>query len=355
MKTSRLNRVMTGMEQMNLSQALVTSTESIYYLTGLWIAPGERLLALLIDKGECKLFVNHMFATPRVDGLRLVEFDDSDDSVQALAAHVSPGRLGIDKAWPSRFLLSLMEVRGDIRPVNGSRPVDEARMLKDQEEIEALRASSRMNDRVTGQLRTRLTEGETELAVARRYDELGALEGASGLGFEPLICFGAGCAEPHHATGKARLQKGDAVILDVGVNVDHALSDMTRPVFFGAASDEQKKVYEIVRAANQAGKAAVRPGARLSDIDRAARSVIEQAGYGPNFLHRTGHGLGLEVHEPQDVSAVSPAVAQSGMVFSIEPGVYLAGRFGVRVEDLVLVTEDGCECLNALDRDLMVV
>ncbi len=355
MKTSRLSRVMTGMEQMNLSQALVTSTESIYYLTGLWIAPGERLLALLIDKGECKLFVNHMFATPRVEGLRLVEFDDSDDSVQALAAHVSPGRLGIDKAWPSRFLLSLMEVRGDIRPVNGSRPVDEARMLKDQEEIEALRASSRMNDRVTGQLRTRLAEGETELDVARRYDELGALEGASGLGFEPLICFGAGCAEPHHATGKARLQKGDAVILDVGVNVDHALSDMTRTVFFGAASDEQKKVYEIVRAANQAGKAAVRPGARLSDIDRAARSVIEQAGYGPNFLHRTGHGLGLEVHEPPDVSAVSPAVAQPGMVFSIEPGVYLAGRFGVRVEDLVLVTEDGCECLNALDRDLMVV
>jgi Xaa-Pro dipeptidase len=231
MKTSRLDRVVRGMEKIGLSQALVTATESVYYLTGLWIAPGERLLALLIDPKGCKLFVNHMFQAPKVEGLELVEFDDADDSVAALASRVAPGRLGVDKAWPSRFLLSLMEKRPDLHPVNGSAPVDEARMLKDREEIEALRISSHMNDRVTGLLRQRLAEGETELDAARRYGELGALEGASGLGFEPLICFGAGCAEPHHVTGKARLQKGDAVILDVGLNVDHALSDMTRTPF----------------------------------------------------------------------------------------------------------------------------
>lgn len=355
MKTSRLNRVRAGMDRLGLAQALVTSTESIYYLTGLWVAPGERLLALLIEQGGCTLFVNRMFAAPKAEGLKLVEFDDADDSVQALAEHVSAGRLGIDKSWPSRFLLSLMEKRPDIQPVNGSAPVDQARMLKDTEEIEALRMSSRMNDRVTGLLRRSLSAGETELDVARRYAELGAAEGASGMAFEPLICFGAGCAEPHHATGKERLKKGDAVILDVGVNVDHALSDMTRTVFFGSATDEQKKVYEIVLAANMAARAAVRPGARLADIDRAARSLIEEAGYGPNFLHRTGHGLGLEVHEPPDVSPVSSAVALPGMVFSIEPGVYLPGRFGVRIEDLVLVTEDGCEVLNELDRDFLIV
>jgi Xaa-Pro dipeptidase len=355
MKTNRLARVMAGMERMNLKQLLVTSTESIYYLTGQWIAPGERLLALFIGEGGPKLFVNHMFAVPPVEGLELVEFDDSDDSVAALAAFVAPGAIGVDKAWPSRFLLSLMEKRSDVRPVIGSKPVDDARMLKDDEEIAALRMSSRTNDRVTGALRKSLVEGETELDVARRYEAIAASEGATGLSFSALICFGAGCAEPHHATGKARLQKGDAVILDVGVDVDHALSDMTRTVFFGSATDEQKKVYEIVRRANEAGKAAVRPGVKLSDIDRAARSVIEDAGYGKHFLHRTGHGLGLEVHEPPDVSAVSPYVAQPGMVFSIEPGIYLPGKFGVRVEDLVLVTEDGCECLNELDRDFMIV
>ena len=355
MKTSRLNRVLTGMDKLGLKQALVTSTESIYYLTGLWIAPGERLLALLIDQGGSTLFVNRMFATPKVEGLKLVEFDDVDDSIQTLAAQVSAGRLGIDKAWPSRFLLSLMEKRADIQPVNGSAPVDEARMLKDAEEAEALRKSSRMNDKVTGLLRRSLKAGETELDVARRYAELGGAEGATGMGFEPLICFGEACAEPHHATGKNRLKEGDAVILDVGVNVDHACSDMTRTVFFGSATDEQKKVYEIVLAANMAAKEAVRPGVKLSDVDRAARSLIEKAGYGSNFLHRTGHGLGLEVHEPPDVSAVSPAIAQPGMVFSIEPGIYLPGKFGVRIEDLVMVTEDGCEVLNALDRDFMIV
>ncbi len=145
------------------------------------------------------------------------------------------------------------------------------------------------------------------------------------------------------------------MILDVGLNLDHALSDMTRTVFFGSATDEQKAVYEIVREANAAGKAKVAPGVPLSEIDRAARSVIERAGYGEHFLHRTGHGLGLEVHEPPDVSAASPYVAQPGMVFSVEPGVYLPGKFGVRVEDLVLVTGDGCECLNELDRDFLVV
>ncbi len=355
MKTNRLARVMAGMEKMNLSQLLITSTESIYYLTGQWIAPGERLLALLIGEHGPRLFVNHMFAVPPVEGLGLVEFDDAEDSVAALAARVAPGTIGVDNAWPSRFLLSLMEKRGDVHPVIGSKPVDDARMLKDAEEIEGLRKSSRMNDRVTGALRKSLVEGETELDVARRYDTIAASEGATGLGFSALICFGAGCAEPHHATGNSRLQKGDAVILDVGVNVDHALSDMTRTVFFGSATDEQKKVYDIVCRANAAGKAAVRPGVRLSDIDRAARAVIEDAGYGKQFLHRTGHGLGLEVHEPPDVSAVSPYVAQPGMVFSIEPGVYLAGKFGVRVEDLVLVTENGCECLNELDRDFMIV
>ena len=132
-------------------------------------------------------------------------------------------------------------------------------------------------------------------------------------------------------------------------------SDMTRSVFFGEASDEQKRVYDLVCAANAAGRAAVRPGVPLKEFDRAARKVIEDAGYGKYFIHRTGHGIGLQVHEPPDVSSVSETIARPGMVFSIEPGVYLPGRFGVRVEDLVTVTEDGGETLNALPRDFTIV
>ena len=127
------------------------------------------------------------------------------------------------------------------------------------------------------------------------------------------------------------------------------MSDMTRTMFFGAPTDEMKRVYELVRRANLAGKAAVKPGARLCDVDHAARQVIEEAGYGEYFIHRTGHGIGLEVHEPPDVSAVCERVLEPGMIFSIEPGIYLSGKFGVRIEDLVTVTQDGCEVLNQLE------
>ena len=131
------------------------------------------------------------------------------------------------------------------------------------------------------------------------------------------------------------------------------MSDMTRTVVLGKATDEMKRVYDLVKKANEAGRRAVRPGVPMCEIDRAARRVIEEGGYGPYFIHRTGHGIGLEVHEIPDVSATNQTVAQPGMIFSIEPGIYLPGRFGVRIEDLMLVTEDGGECLNALPRDLI--
>ena len=145
------------------------------------------------------------------------------------------------------------------------------------------------------------------------------------------------------------------MIIDVGALHKRYASDMTRTVFWKTASDEQKKVHELVTRANAAGRAAVRPGVPMCEFDRAARRVIEEAGYGEYFIHRTGHGIGLDVHEPPDNSATNQTIAQPGMTFSVEPGVYLPGKFGVRVEDLVAVTETGCETLNALNHDLHVL
>ena len=356
MKQNRLERVLRGMDQMGLGQLLVTATDSIYYLTGLWVNPGERLLALKIDlSGACALYVNRMFALGAQPGLALVEFDDREDALSMLAGDLAPGRVGVDKLWSSHFAIRLMELRGDVRLAVGSKPVDEARMLKDEEELVRLRAASRMNDQAVAAVARSLVSGDTERAVGRRFADEGVRLGAQGVSFTPLVCFGANCAEPHHDSDGTQLKAGDAVILDLGLDVDHAMSDMTRTVFFGAPTDEQRRVYELVLRANAAAKAAVRPGVPLKDIDRAARAVIEEGGYGPAFLHRTGHGIGLAVHEPPDVSASSEYVAQPGMVFSIEPGIYLPGKFGVRIEDLVAVTEDGCEVLNELDREIMVI
>lgn len=356
MNYSRINRVIENMNRCGLDQILVTATPSVYYLTGKWVNPGERMLALYLNSnGDVQLYANRLFALSGSEGLPLVEFDDTEDSVKILADRVKAGKLGVDKTWPSHFTIRLMEARSDVRPVLGSAPVDDARMCKDAQEIELMREASRLNDEALRRSYACLQEGMTELELQDAYLKNAKAAGGDGASFTPITCFGANCAEPHHDNDETRLKKGDSVILDVGLMHKRYCSDMTRTVFFGSAMDEEKKVYEIVRRANEAGRAAVKPGLPMCEFDRAARKVIEDAGYGAYFIHRTGHGIGLEVHEHPDNSATSQIIAKPGMCFSVEPGVYLPGKFGVRVEDLVTVTEDGCETLNQLEHDFKII
>jgi len=356
MNHSRISRVIENMNACGLDQILVTGTPSVYYLTGNWVSPGERMLALYLNSnGDVKLFANRLFALNGNTDVPLVEFDDTEDPIAMLAQQVKPGKIGIDKVWPSQFTIRLMEARGDVRPVLGSAPVDDARMCKDAEEIALMRASSRMNDEAIVRTMADIREGMSEIELQDTYIRHAKAVGGNGGSFHPITCFGANCAEPHHDNDETRLKKGDAVILDVGLMYNRYCSDMTRTVFFGEATDEEKKVYDIVRRANEAGRAAVRPGVPMCEFDRAARKVIEDAGYGKYFIHRTGHGIGLEVHEHPDNSATSRIIAKPGMCFSVEPGIYLPGKFGVRIEDLVVVTEDGCETLNHFTHDLIVI
>ena len=356
MNAERLEKVIANMHAMSLDQLIVSSPTGIYYLTGKMIHPGERLVALNINKkGDVSLIANRLFAVGSMDGAKLIEYDDTDDCIGVLSETVESGALGVDKDWPCRFALPLMERRGDIRFSIGSAAVDKARMLKTREEIVLMRESSRLNDKAIDRAISAIRDGVKESEIAKVYTSEATRLGAGGGSFDSLICFGANCAEPHHDTDDTVIANGDSVILDVGAKKDGYCSDMTRTVFFKTATEEQKFVYNLVEQANRAGRAAVKPGVKLKDVDRAARSVIEKAGYGEYFIHRTGHGIGLEVHEFPDVSSVSETVCEPGMVFSVEPGVYLKGRFGVRVEDLVCVTEDGCETFNQYTKEMRIV
>lgn len=356
MNQARVSRVIENMKQYGLEQILVTATPSVYYLTDNWVSPGERMLALYLNSnGDMCLYANRLFALNGNTDIPLVEFDDTDDPIAMLAGQIQGGRIGIDKTWASHFTIRLMEARSDIRPVVGSAPVDDARMCKDAQEIALMREASLLNDEALRRTYACIQEGMTELELQEAYLKNAKAAGGDGASFMPITCFGANCAEPHHDNDDTRLKKGDSVILDVGLMHKRYCSDMTRTVFFGAASDEQKKVYELVRRANEAGRAAVKPGLPMCEFDRAARKVIEDAGYGKYFIHRTGHGIGLEVHEHPDNSATSQIIARPGMCFSVEPGIYLPGKFGVRVEDLVTVTEDGCETLNQLEHDFKLI
>ena len=247
-----------------------------------------------------------------------------------------------------------MEHRPDVRPVHGSGPVDLCRKQKDEAERAAMRHSSAMNDQVVaaaiGAVRAGVRENELAALVNREFLARGAdCEGTQ------LVCFGANGADPHHSGGSTVLQPGDSVIFDLFTPISRYWCDMTRTVFYQTVSDKQREVYDLVRQANEAAEAMIRPGVLLSDLDRCARDIITKGGYGPCFTHRLGHGCGLDCHEPPDVSGVSDTPLEPGMIFSVEPGIYLPGEFGVRIEDLVLVTEDGCEVLNHYPKNLQVV
>lgn len=355
MSANRIASVLNNLDARGLSQLLVCDPRSIQYLTGAYVEPGERFLGLLLRAGDAQptLFLNELFTAPADIAADIVPFKDTDDPIALLAPRCdSAATLGCDKNLPARFLIPMMERGVAAGFALASDAVDDARAIKDDEERAFMRAASAANDAGMARFRELVHEGVTEQEVAGQLEEIYRSLGASGHSFSPIVSFGANAADPHHEPDGTVLKNGDVVLFDVGCRKDEYCSDMTRTFFFGEPGDEQRRVYEVVRQANEAGKAAVRPGARFCDIDAAARKVIEDAGYGPYFTHRLGHQIGLDVHEPGDVSSANEAQVQPGMCFSIEPGIYLPGRFGVRIEDLVIVTEDGCEVLNAYPREL---
>lgn len=357
MKENRLRTVLQNLEQMGLSQALITDPLSILYLTGRLIKPLERFYALYVSQsGHHKIFINQLETVPEDLGVEKVRFTDSApylDLVYQAVDHSQP--LGVDKNMAARFLLPLMDRQCAPGYVNASLAVDKARSVKDAQEQALMRKASQINDEAVKAFRTLVREGITERQVAEQTKGIYLDLGAEDFSFEPLIAFGASAASGHHYPDDTQLKPGDCVLFDVGCVYEGYCSDMTRTYFYREVSPKQEAVYDLVLQANQAAEAAIRPGVPLRDLDRIARDIISQGGYGPNFTHRLGHFIGLETHDFGDVSSAAEDVAVPGNIFSIEPGIYLPGEMGVRIEDLALVTEDGVEILNHLPKALEVL
>ncbi len=353
----RLEKVLKAMEKERLAQLLISDPSSIFYLTGKWIHPGERMLVLYLNaNGNHKLFINELFPVYEDLGVEKVWFTDIQDSVEVLANYVEKEKvIGIDKNWPSRFLIRLMELKGGSAFINGSKIIDKIRMRKDEKEQDLMREASKLNDKGIEKLMALISNKYDEKKMGQMlldiYEELGA----DGFSFDPIVAYGANAADPHHSPDGSTLKEGDSIIMDIGCVKNSYCSDMTRTVFYKTASEKAKEIYNIVLEANKKAIAAVKPGVRFCDIDAAARNHIEAAGYGKYFTHRTGHAIGIDVHDFGDVSSANTDVVEPGMCFSIEPGIYLTGEVGVRIEDLVLVTEDGCEVLNQYDKELKII
>ena len=226
---------------------------------------------------------------------------------------------------------------------------------KDEDEQKKMIEASRINDEAMARFRELIHEGVTERQVAQEVCKLYLELGSDGISFGPIVSFGANAADPHHKPDDTVLKEGDCVLFDVGCKKDGYCSDMTRTFFYKKVTEKQKEVYNTVLKANLAAEAIMKPGARFCDIDAAARNLITEAGYGPNFTHRLGHSIGLEVHEPGDANAININQVQPGRIFSCEPGIYIPGEFGVRIEDLCMITEDGVMLLNHYSKELDII
>lgn len=354
----RAQKVFASMKENGMDQLIVSDPASINYLMGRLMNPGERLMVLVFDvaAGKTELVISKLYPQGDNPIWPVTYVDDVDDCVAILSEKIAEtGVIGIDKNWAAKFLLRLMELRPNLTYKNGSYIIDKIRQIKTNEEQEFMIEASRLNDLAVERLIKEVNKGYTEKELADKLLDIYHDLGSEGFSFYPICCYGANAADPHHSNDDSTGKSGDSVILDIGCLWNGYCSDMTRTVFLGSASEEQKKVYNIVKTANERAIAAVKPGVRFCDVDAAARDYITEQGYGSYFVHRTGHNIGQEVHEAGDVSSANTDVLKPGMTFSIEPGIYLTGNFGVRVEDLVLVTEDGCKVLNHFTKDLIEV
>ena len=353
MNEARANRILAALKEQGVDQMLITDPMSICYLTGISMAPIELLLKA---DGHHYYFLNHLFNVPGDVGVEKVWYSDTDPVPEIVAARLDKNAvLGVDKDLKARFLLPLMEMKAAAGFVNGSLAVDITRGVKDTEEQKKMRISSAINDKAMAKFKGLIHEGVSEKEVADQMLQIYLDLGADGYSFEPLVAFGANAADPHHSPDDTVVKPGDCVLFDVGCIKDGYCSDMTRTFYFKTVSDAHREVYETTKASSETAISKIRPGVPLYQLDAAARDLISAKGWGPNFNHRLGHFIGLSEHEFGDVSSANTWEAKPGMIFSIEPGIYLTGDTGVRVEDLVLVTEDGVEVLNHYPKELQII
>ncbi len=247
------------------------------------------------------------------------------------------------------------KVAGDIEAVDAGSAIDATVSVKDAKEIEAPRRACRISAQVAVEIPAYLSEGVSEREVAARMDSRMRELGGTGNAFDTIAAFGAYSSQPHHMPCDYRLKKGDTALFDFGSKYDRYCSDMTRTVFLGRPPEILERAYEVVLEAQRAGIEEYRDGAKASAADLAARKIIDDSEFKGKFIHSFGHGIGMDVHQAISVSPKSEQVLRAGNIVSAEPGIYIPGVGGIRIEDTCLVTESGCEILTSFDHSFTVV
>jgi Xaa-Pro aminopeptidase len=360
-RRARLERVREAMGRHGVDALLLSLGADLPWLTGYEAMPLERLTMLVLPvDGDACLVVPGLEA-PRVEEdpevFSLRPWAESEDPVAIVAALVGGRRqLAIsDRAWAT-FVIQLQRRLPAARWQTASSVTSALRAVKDDDEVVALAEASKAADRVAAQLVAGdipligRTEAEVSADISRRLID----EGHRQVNFA-IVGSGPNSASPHHDAGPRRIGAGEAVVCDFGGVMNGYCSDITRTVFTGDPPAEFRELYAVLQTAQAAGVAAAAVGTACEDVDAAARRIITDAGYGPYFIHRTGHGIGLEEHEDPYIVAGNDVVLEPGHAFSVEPGIYLPGAYGARIEDIVVAEPEGPRSLNAVDHNLAIV
>jgi Xaa-Pro aminopeptidase len=337
---------------------LVTDLVNVRYLTG-FTGSNAALLVHVDGDAQSRLCTDGRYraqVAEEVPDLGTVIERACALTLAGLAAELGIGVLGFESDQVTVDAHAAL-AEGTAALVRAPGLVQRLRMVKDGDEVVALKAACAAADAALAELLTAggLRPGRTEREVSLDLEARMREHGAAGPAFDTIVAAGANSAVPHHRPADVALRPGDLVTMDFGALVDGYHSDMTRTVVLGPAQQWQRELYELVRAAQAAGRAALAPGAELSVVDGAARSVIEHAGYGAEFVHPLGHGVGLQIHEAPLLSATGTGMLAAGMAVTVEPGVYLEGRGGVRIEDTLLVLDAEPRLLTVSPRDLLEV
>ena len=362
MNKKYLDKLVNILNQKDMDAILVAPSEEMEFLMGHNTHICERFQALFIKNDGTYFYVCNLLTVGEVEAVlgpdvKVYGWFDGDGFIDTVRKALEENGLigktiGVNSTERAFLVLQIAE-EVDVKFVNGKPLLEEMRMIKDEEELENLRIAARITDESYDELLEFIKPGMKESDIHKKMNEIFKAKGAE-VGFT-MVCSGPNSSYPHYNDDQRVIQEKDVIVLDWGCKYNNMCADMSRTVFIGGISDEERKIYEIVYESQESGVKAAVNGAYIPDVDKASREIIENAGYGDYFFTRLGHGIGYSVHEAPDIKASNKRNLEPGMVFSIEPGIYIAGKVGMRIEDIVAVTESGNEVLNKASRDIKII
>lgn len=350
--TDRLSQLAQILTSEGFDAYLACTPISMGYLAGLFEDGHERLLLMAIhSSGKMRLICPALTANQArrmgIEDIRpWADGEDSSVHLSKLAEdwNLKAGRIAVDNEMRADVLLTLQDTWPAALFKAGDNILSQLTRRKDGLEIELMQRAANIADEAYRQVKPKIRAGQTEMEVGRMLTD--AMVELGGKPTFAIVAAGPNGAEPHHLNDETVLKDGDVVILDFGCDLGGYQSDITRVVAIGSATDKAKEVYQVVHHAHMAGRATAQQGVTAGSVDAATRKVIEDAGYGEYFIHRTGHGIGMKGHESPNITPGSDFVLEAGNCFSIEPGIYLPGEFGVRIENIAMAREDDCYSFN---------